>query len=307
MSTDKNTESCQAITKMKYKFGWCLCCKGNIFFTSRFLQVLLLRLAFIFALPVASSTNEENTLAVERRKCNIWKSGIHRQNMDGVETIVEVIEQNTAVILIMGCLEGSQIKCIQQRSAVIEAILSAKEKYSAAVDAEESFLHPDELESYPLREVHSLFTFPLDGLIKERREALTNKVGQRQEMINIGILLLFEPYTCLTGEIISNLMEGIDQGKIFEDSNDDFFRDCAKVAHPKIELLKKILLLPEHDSEYNTAINERTDQFSDDPTHKCFHIFKTWQKFTSNPTYQGLREALDSFSIFRGRHPLPQW
>ena len=224
--------------------------------------------------------------------------------MDGVETIVEVIEQNTAVVLLMGCLEGSQVKCIQLRSAVIKVILSAKEKYSTAVDVKESFLHPEELVSYPLRERQSLFTFPLRDLkiaIKERREALTNKIGRRQEMVRIDTLLFFESYTCFSEEIIAELIDESNQDK---EASDGFLRECAKVAHPKTDLLKKVLLLPEHDSEYNTAVKEPADQYSDDPTHKCFHVFKTWKKFTTNPTYKGLRQALDNFSIFRGRDPL---
>ena len=307
VSTDSATETCQTIILKKYKFGWCLKCKTNIFFTSRFLQVLLLRLAFTFALPEVSSTSEESSLKVERRKCNIWKNGIHSQNKNGVETIVEVVEQNTAVIVVMGCLEESEIKCIQLRSAVIQTILSTKEKYSAAVDAEESILHPDELELYPLREVNSLFTFSLSDLriaIKEGAKALTSKIGCRQEMINIDTLLYFEPYTCLK-DLIGKLIEQSDQDKKFEDSDDDFFNECAKVAHSKMSQLKKILLLPEQDSEYCAATQEYTDQFSGNPTYRCLHIFKTWQKFTPNPTYRGLREALDSFSIFQGRHPLP--
>ena len=305
VSTGKNIETCQTIIEKKYKFGWCLYCSGNIFFTSRFLQVLLLRLAF----PLPSvDVNKENLLAVECRKCNIWKNGIHWQNMDGVETIVEVVEQNTAVLLVMGCLEGNQVKCIQQRSAIIQTILSVKDKYSSAVSAEESFLHPDELVSYPLRQVQSLFTFPLEGLkvaINERKETLTNKISQRQEMINIDMLLFFEPYTCFTKELILKLIEESENGKQFEDSDDNFLRECAKVAHPKLDHLKKILLLPEHDCEYSMAVKEPSDQYSDDPTHKCYHIFKTWQKFSPNPTYRELREVLDSFSIFRGRLPLP--
>ena len=119
------------------------------------------------------------------------------------------------------------------------------------------------------------------------------------------MLLFFEPYTCLTKELILKLIEESENGKQFEDSDDNFLRECAKVAHPKLDHLKKTLLLPEHDCEYSMAVKEPSDQYSDDPTHKCYHIFKTWQKFTPNPTYRGLREALDSFSIFRGRHPLP--
>ena len=215
------------------------------------------------------------------------------------------MEQNTAVVVVMGCLEGSQIKCIQQRSAVIQTILLAKEKYSAAVDAEEFILHPDELVSYPLGEVKSLLKFPLTELktaINIREPALTCKTECKQDIEFIDTLLFFEPYTCFTIEIIIKLIEEIKQ---LEDSDDDFLRECAKVAHPKWEYLKDILVPPEHDCEYNMAVKEAGDQYSDDPTHKCYHVFKTWQKSTPNPTYRGLREALDSFSIFRGRYPLP--
>ena len=128
-----------------------------------------------------------------------------------------------------------------------------------------------------------------------------NKIGSNQKMVKVDTLLYFEPYTCLSKETIDKLLNESNQDS---EASDDFFRECAKVAYPKMALLKKILLLPEHDSEYNTAVKERIDQFSDDPTHKCYHIFKIWQKFTPNLTYRGLREALDSYSVFRGRHPL---
>ena len=304
VSIEHPTEDCQSILSKSYKFGWCLHCKRNAFLTSRFLHVLLLRLAFTYALPAASPPTEEHSLGVERRQCNVWKNGIHWLNMDGVEAIVEVVEQNTAVVVVMGCLERCQVRCIQLRSAVIETILSAKEQFSGSVDVEESFLHPDELTVYPLKDVKSLYTFPISALAKaisERGEALTNKIGQRQEMIKIDTLLYFEPYTCLSEGMIANLIKESDTNK---EISDNFLRECAKVAHPKLTHLKEILLLPEHNSEYVTAVEERRDQFSNDSTHKCFHVFTTWKKFTKTPTYRGLREALDNYSIFRGRNPL---
>ena len=91
----------------------------------------------------------------------------------GVETIVEVVEQNTAVLVTMGCSEKSVIKCIQLRSSVIRTVLSTKDQYSGAVTAEESLLHPDEVTKYPMNEVKSLYTFPLSSLattIREREE-----------------------------------------------------------------------------------------------------------------------------------------
>ena len=171
------TKYCQIITKNWYRFGWCLQCKSGQCFTSRFLHVLLLHLAFSFVLPPKCLPAETHPLEVERRECNIWKNGIHWQNTMGVETIVEVVEQNTAVLVTMGCSERSMIKCIQLCSAVIQTILSTKDQFSGAVKAEEGLLHPCKLTKYPMDEVKSLYIFPLSSLttaIRERGEVLTN-------------------------------------------------------------------------------------------------------------------------------------
>ena len=303
VSTERPTSNCQTILDKCYKFGWCLLCKRNMF-TSRFLHVLLLRLAFTYALPNTSPPSEDTTLRVERRQCNVWKNGIHWLNMDGVEIIVEVVEQNTAVILLMGCLERSQLKCIHLRSAIIECILSTQRKYSNAVDTEECFLHPTELRKYDLNKVNDIYNFPLNILsnaIVKRKDTLTNKIGQRQEMITIDELLYFEPYTCLSIELISKLIQ---KSETDEEVSDDFLRDCARVAHPNLALLKKMFLSPEQDSEYNTALMSPRDQYSDDPTHKCFLIFITWKKFKENPSHKEFRKVFDSYSVFSGRSPL---
>ena len=64
----------------------------------------------------------------------------------------------------MGCLEGSDIKHLQFRSAAIERILSTKKQYLDGVDTEECFLHPKELTQYPLNNVKDLYNFPFHTL-----------------------------------------------------------------------------------------------------------------------------------------------
>ena len=59
-----------------YHSGWILqCSQPDHFFTSRFLQVLILRLAFSFALIPHTQEIKRNLPAIQR-KCNVWKSGI---------------------------------------------------------------------------------------------------------------------------------------------------------------------------------------------------------------------------------------
>ena len=287
----------------KYKYGWCLQ-RVNVYqyLSSRFLHTLLLRLAFTFALDCEQKIDSISL----QRECNVWRNGIHWVN-NGIEVVMEVVEQSTAVIVVFGCNERNVIPCLQVRSAIIHMVLSAANQFCGAVELKEYFVDPEELNSYPLRAINDLFKYSMSRLsstIKERNDFITVKPEECFKSIEIDKLLYFEPYTCLSEEMTLKLLDENNQDL---EASDDLLHECAKIAHPKMALLKKILLLPEHDSEYNTSVKGHLDQFSDDPTHKCFHIFKTWQKFTPNPTYRGLREALDSYSIFRGRSPLPQW
>ena len=305
VSADRPTESCQLITTAKgYMCGWCLQCKAGTFFTSRFLHVLLLRLAFKHALP-SKLLPSEHPLQPESRQCNVWKNGIHWQNRNGIETIVEVVEQNSSLILLTGCLRMKGIECIEQRSKLIKLILETKNQFSRAVEVQESFLHPEELATYPLKHINSLFTLSLSQLassIKERKGVITSKIGSRSKMIEINELLLFEPYSCLVPEIIVELF---DEAKSEDEISDNIFRNkVATYAHKSMCHFKDILILPEQESELHGELEQYADQYSSDPIHRCFLIFKTWKKFARSPTYGGLRAALDQYSVFAGRNPL---
>ena len=302
VSVDRPTENCLSIIKQKYKCGWCLCCPSGKFFTSRFLHVLLLDLAFSHALPAEPL---EHFLEVKCRQCNIWKNGIHWQNNDGVEALIEVVEQNTAVILIVGCLQQRKMECTQHRSSLIYDILQIKKQYSGAFECKEAFIHPKELSKYPLKSTDSLFTFSISQLataIFGKKGVISSKLGTDQEMIEISDILYFEPYTCLTRQLISDMCN---EAYAEKEVTEDFLHDCAKTAYRRIDLIKNaIILLPEQESELIGEIGPYQDQYCKDPIHHCFLIFKIWKKFASNPTFKGLRETLDKYSVFCGRNPL---
>ena len=92
-----------------YQCGWCLqCSKEGQYLTPWFLHMLLLRLAFSFALA-PDSTQQDEASPVLRRRCAIWKNGIQWLGQTGVETIVEVSEQNKLVLLLMSCPEREEL------------------------------------------------------------------------------------------------------------------------------------------------------------------------------------------------------
>ena len=304
VSEDRPTESGQSIEQTHYKCGWVIrCSRPDQFLSPRFLHVLLLRLAFSFGLA-PEPADEYGSCPVLQRKCNVWKSGIHWQSRDAVEAVVEVVEQNTAVTVMIGCMEGREIACMRVRSRLIRMILAAKERFCGAVEVRESLIHPAELGSYPLRSPRLLTSFTITELataIAEGKPAVTHKQGQKQEMLTIENLLHFEPYACLNRAILSRLFCKDNTQK---EAPDDFLMDMAKAGHTSMDDFKTILKYNE--SELQVAIGQLVPPYQSSSIHHCFRLFRTWKVCSGHPanTYNGLREALDEYSVFCGRNPL---
>ena len=303
VSEDRPKESCRSIEQTHYKSGWSLrCSRSDQFLSPRFLHVLLLRLAFSFALA-PETADEDEACPVLQRRCNVWKAGIHWQNRDGVEAIVEVVEQNTAITVVMGCLEGREVECSGLRSELIQAILATKERVCAAVELRESFIHPAEL-SYPLKNSKLLPSFTITELataIAEDKQVVTRKQGHGQQMLGISELLYFEPYTCFNPTLLAELFKDENSGK---EVPDIFHLDAGKAAHSKMNILKKILHHNPSELQAAIAIATASQTYQNDPMHNCFLLFRTWALCSPSRTYQALRAALDRFSVFCGRNPL---
>ena len=90
--------------------------------------MLILRLAFIFALQLDPGDCREDSLFL-RRKCSVWKHGIGWLNWVPIETIVEVGLQYQSVIVMMRCPKGKEAECVQLRSQVIQKVLEVKDEH----------------------------------------------------------------------------------------------------------------------------------------------------------------------------------
>ena len=303
VSKDRPKQSCKLFIKeTHYKCGWSLqCIRPDQFLSSRFLHVLLLRLAFSFALGPETSEEDEASPVLQRR-CNVWKAGIHWQNRDGVETIVEVVEQNTVVIVQMGCLKRREVACVGLRSEVIRTILDAKERFCGAVRLRESLIHPAELSSYSLNSPKLLPSFTITELattIAEGKEVVTRKQGQCQQMLEINELLYFEPYACFNPALLEELF---DEENAEREIPVRFLSAIGETTHPKKNEFMTALGISLRSLQ--TTIDKAPPSRRDNPAHISTLMFRAWK--ASNPTsaYQALRSALDRFSVFCGRNPL---
>ena len=132
--------------------GWCLqCIDDQQFFSLRFLQTLLLRLSFSFA--VSKSMNG----LCEQLECTLWKNGLRWLNLDGIETIVEVVEDRKAVLLLIRMKQNSVMKGLHLRAAIIKKILDTKKEYCLRINTSESLIDPFHLKArhgYPVINQH---------------------------------------------------------------------------------------------------------------------------------------------------------
>ena len=114
-------------------FGWCLYCNrtGDQYFTSEFLHVLLLRLAYSFPISSSNSTNHS------QNKCTVWKNGIYWDNVELINTAVELIDHNRCVMVVMSHNNSRQVEFCKHRSAVIRLVLDLKQQLCPDVQAAE--------------------------------------------------------------------------------------------------------------------------------------------------------------------------
>ena len=182
--------------------GWCLLCRQqNQFFTPRFLQILLLRLAFGFAVSKHSAPlSGFHNLCTSERECTIWKNGLRWLDLNGIETIVEMVDECRAVIMLMRGKEGSEMSCVSLQSAVIQKILNVKEEYCHNLVTSECVIDPQQLKA---QDIYPMIKSSLEDTMLYEVSLIARAVvheqpyvwnRQNKRMMKVESLLYFEPY-----------------------------------------------------------------------------------------------------------------
>ena len=302
------TDVWQSSAPRQYRCGWCLqCSKEGQHLTSRFLHVMLLRLAFSFALAPDSSRCDEASPVLQRR-CAIWKNGIQWLGQNGVETIIEVSEHNKLVLILMSCLEGEEMACVQLRSSLVSKVLVIKEETCPHISTTELLIDPSNLSCYPLPSSSELTLYKMaDQVVKAIRECKPCAVditGRKKMMLDD--CLHFEPFHCMHVKQISTLF---DPDLADQEVDDIFLHDLATDIYPKLMQQAPIKVVLQMFNIINDCLfYNYCDQFPDEkdnPAMKCFRLLLTWKNCdTGGSTYQSLRTILGKYSIFCGRNPL---
>lgn len=324
----------KSIELSHYRCGWYLYRKHNHqFLMCRFNHILMLRLAFNFGL-----VNQSVCGGVGKRRFIVWKNGIYWENLDGVEAIVESIDTNQGVMVMLGCPEGKEMECVQLRSDIIRMIFEAKQQFSAAVEMTENFVHPidSQLALHPLKLPQALplssisKAIEIDTQVIDCSEFNHKSQGSKIEIAN---LLHFEPYACLTADIVRRLFNPATANL---EVSDNFLTKIAHLARPWTSHFQKALQVTNeaiartqslqpidkvqsvHTDSFTATSSSCSDtlppltdlvyppDYQGHPVSDCLRVLRAWRCATSSPTYQSLREALDGCSVYAGRSPVVQ-
>ena len=267
--------------------GWVLQCKNfNQFFDPQFLQVLLLWLAFSFAL-VKESQDEQSGL---QRNCCIWKNGIFwsERSDSKINILVEVMSDNKTVIILMQdakCWPSVQsyATLASLQAKIIKKIFQCTKKICPSFKFTESVISHGAIK-YPLK---SLSDLKLISVQTVAQVAITCRSSDLPFDSSIKRLLLIEPYIHLGIEII-NKLSSKDPAAMNGVISDEFLAEFVRTVtissgnkHPFFGIFK--LECSEPDSPV------------------LFKVLQEWRD-SCNGTYQDLHDKLEQYSIFSGRN-----
>ena len=292
ISVEANKCVWETNSPFKFHFGWILqCTKPEQFFSSRFLQVLLLRLAFSCALK-SSDKDREISISIHR-KCSLWKNGVFWGNHFGMDMLVEIIADRS-VIVMARFNESNIVKCIKQRSQVIRTVLDCIEQFCPRLSINELLIDSSLALRYPYS-LTSEDSSQIRCTVKDLAEALVSNcespsvvLSENGNSVQVETFILFEPYSEIEA---ATLME------LWEESNAD------KVI-PDLFLSRFVRKLSRNLAWLVKVFNESTDT----PISKdnlLQEIIKWRDDAEPTPmTYKQLRQKLDEHSILAGRNIL---
>ena len=186
-----------------YHCGWVLhCSNSGQFFTSRFLHVLLLRLAFSLALAQDQHTASTRLPALQRN-CQVWKNGICWGDKSGVEALVEV-EENKSVVVMLRCLKESEVECARLQSIAVGKIQQIRKTFCPKMTVSEYLIHHCDSKQYPPKPLSELRLVNVEDIATAVTEN-NRSIVKPGKVVPLSEILGFEPYTSPGVSILQQL------------------------------------------------------------------------------------------------------
>ena len=271
------------INYSEYSSCWILQCHEHYhYFTSRFNEVFLLRLAFTHAFPVESDEVDHATPALQQ-DCTIWRRGIKWTTCSFIDALIEMTDER--VDLLLRCKKGNELQLVKLRAQVMLEVQSVKKEFCNNVATVEKFVPNPQ---YPINLKLSVSLHKLANSISRHKEAvLLSVVKPLDTPLDITQLVFFEPYMFCNPQCLVDL----------------FCKDLEScyVSPQFIECIS--ICVDDFCTLLNVSLHKVAGDSSSSDYDKAVRMFLEWQT-QSDGTYQCLRQYMDKYSIFSGRNIL---
>ena len=133
---------------LSYGIGWLARCADASFdhFSSRFLHVLLLRLVFRFTLQVPTQPQTPSASSPDHshltRRCAMWNSGVHWDMEEGVECMVELVDDKKGIAVVTKSKEDILEICISVFNSIVSCVMEAKAEFCYSIRPQFFLLDP---------------------------------------------------------------------------------------------------------------------------------------------------------------------
>ena len=242
-------------------FGWCLWCNQSYhFFSTRLLQILMLRLTFTFSSttirPGCVSGSLEQNIKTLNRSCHVWKNGVC-WTKDGVKIAFQIGEHSRSIVLLVQpVIEAASSSCILMYASIIHKILKAVNEFCPYCETAEYFISPTDLNNALTSNLANLSVFDASKVVRSillKNQTITNT---RNETLDISVLLgKHEPYHSLPLSVITQLLINTKSNEVVPDNIiQQLNTNCPTVMESFPETCCSYLSLTNHLCKYTPFI-----------------------------------------------------
>ena len=184
LCTSERKRSIVTPDDFNYYIGYFAECEAKFeYFPPRFLHVLLLRLAYSYALQAAKenvATSDLESVAMLQicnRRCTMWKNGIHWLMQEGVECFVESVNNSKGIVVITKSKDEEKSACSEMLFKIVREFQQVKEEVCETVHLQQYIMDSDNPASYSDR--NKLFAMSeVNQVLRERKPSIISVSGQ---------------------------------------------------------------------------------------------------------------------------------
>ena len=145
------------------EFGWCLgCVDPEQYFSSRFLHILLLSVAYRFSQSVRRKVT--SCFCGLQRRCTVWKNGISWTDSDNITTLIELLDNNRRVLVTMSCSKDRPMEHAKLRSSLIGLVHRLHQEHCPSVKVYECLISPSLVQQYSFNDLPDTDLFDIQDV-----------------------------------------------------------------------------------------------------------------------------------------------